>query len=129
MGALGIIFLVIMLLAGLVLAFFVLIQDDQGDGMGGLFGGSSTSAFGSRAGNALTKMTATLGIVFVLSALVVAFDIKHQHDSKDTSGSTATDFRNSYVESLETGTLYEADETEVNTKPDDSSTPEEEPVE
>ncbi|MBN2652853.1 MAG: preprotein translocase subunit SecG [Spirochaetales bacterium] len=106
MGALGIVFVVIMVITGLLLGFFVLIQDDQGDGMGGVFGGSSTSAFGSRAGNALTKMTSTLGMIFILSALVVAFDIKRQHDSSSSTDVTSASFVEAYESSLEDGDWY-----------------------
>lgn len=118
MGPLGITFLVIMVVAGILLGFFILIQDDQGDGMGGLFGGSSTSAFGSRAGNALTKMTATFGIIFIISALVVAFDIKRQHDTMTASDVTSASFREIYNQSLEDGDWYEVEvapqeETEI----------------
>ena len=38
-----------------------------------MFGGGSTSAFGSRSGNVLTKATAILAAVFLLSAAGVAY--------------------------------------------------------
>ena len=55
MGLLGIILLIIFVICALLLIFMVLIQDDQGEGIGGLFGGGSSTAFGSSAGNVLTR--------------------------------------------------------------------------
>ena len=60
-------------ISAILLAAMVLIQDDQGEGIGGMFGGGSTSAFGSRSGNVLTKATAVLAAVFLLSAAGVAW--------------------------------------------------------
>ena len=73
MGILGIILLVIFVITALLLIFMVLIQDDQGDGIGGLFGGSSSSAFGSTAGNVLTRFTTILGAIFLITSLSLAW--------------------------------------------------------
>ncbi len=73
MGILGIILLIIFVITALLLIFIVLIQDDQGDGIGGLFGGGSSSAFGSSAGNVLTRFTTILGAIFLVSSFGLAW--------------------------------------------------------
>ena len=73
MTVLGIILLVLFVIGCLLLIFFVLIQDEQGDGVGGMFGGGSSSAFGPRSGNILTKITSTLGIVFLVCSFALAW--------------------------------------------------------
>jgi len=71
MGAIKVILLVAFVIICILLVLLVLVQNDQGDGMGGLFSGAGTAAFGSRSGSVIHKTT------FVLVALffVVAFGI------------------------------------------------------
>lgn len=73
MGLLGIILLIIFVICALLLIFMVLIQDDQGEGIGGLFGGGSSTAFGSSAGNVLTRFTTILGALFLITSLGLAW--------------------------------------------------------
>jgi preprotein translocase subunit SecG len=73
MGFLGILLLIIFIATSLLLIVMVMIQDDQGEGLGGIFGGSSSTAFGSRSGNILTKTTSILGAVFLASAFALAW--------------------------------------------------------
>lgn len=72
MGILVILLLVLFVLVAFLLVGMVLIQDDQGDGLAGMFGGGSTSTFGSRSGNVLTKTTTVLGGLFIIVALGLA---------------------------------------------------------
>jgi preprotein translocase subunit SecG len=72
MGILEIMLLVFFVLVAFLLVGFVLIQDEQGDGLAGMFGGESTSTFGSRSGNVLTKTTTILGGLFIVVALGLA---------------------------------------------------------
>ena len=72
MEILSIILLVFFVVVALLLVGMVLIQDEQGDGLAGMFGGGSTSTFGSRAGNVLTKTTSVLGGLFIIVALGLA---------------------------------------------------------
>jgi len=55
----------------ILLTFVVLIQDEQGEGIGGLFGGGSSTAFGSRSGNVLTRFTGILAAVFFVVCLLL----------------------------------------------------------
>lgn len=73
MGIVGILLLVIFILSALLLVLFVLIQDEQGEGLGGIFGGGSGSAFGPRTGNVLTKITSILAVIFLTGAFGLAW--------------------------------------------------------
>jgi preprotein translocase subunit SecG len=73
MGIVSVILLVIFVITALLLIVIVLMQDDQGEGLGGIFGGSSSSTFGSRSGNILTKTTSILGTIFIISSFAMAW--------------------------------------------------------
>src|SRR5208283_4777773 len=73
MGIIGIALLVIMVISAFLLVLVVLVQDDQGEGIGGIFGGGSNSAFGSRSGNVLTRFTAVLAGVFLVCIFGLAW--------------------------------------------------------
>lgn len=73
MGILTVLLLIVFVLACLLLIAMVLIQDEQGEGLGGLFGGGSATPFGSRSGNVLTKFTSILAAVFILVSLGLAY--------------------------------------------------------
>jgi len=55
----------------ILLTLVVLIQDDQGEGIGGLFGGGSSTPFGSRSGNVLTRFTGIVAALFFVVCLVL----------------------------------------------------------
>ena len=74
MGLISIVLLVLLVISAILLVLVVLLQDDQGEGLGGIFGGgASTTAFGSRTGNVLTRFTAVLATVFLLCVVGVAY--------------------------------------------------------
>jgi preprotein translocase subunit SecG len=50
----------------------VLVQNEEGDSLGGIFAGGSGSAFGSRSGNVLTRATTVLGALFLIISLGLA---------------------------------------------------------
>jgi protein translocase SecG subunit len=56
---------VLFALVSIVLVLIVLIQDEGGEGFGGIFGGGSTTPFGSRSGNVLTRFTSILAALFI----------------------------------------------------------------
>ena len=73
MGLLSIVLLVIFALASVLMILVIMLQDDQGEGIGGLFGGGSSSVLGSRSGNILTRFTTVLGAIFIVGAFALAW--------------------------------------------------------
>jgi len=65
--------IVLFVISAILLTVVIMIQDDQGGGLGGIFGGGSGTAFGSRSGNVLTRATSILAAVFLLTAFGVAW--------------------------------------------------------
>lgn len=68
-GLIGILLLIIFVITAILLIILVLMQDEQGEGLGGLFGGGSATPFGSRSGNVLTRATSILGAIFMVCSL------------------------------------------------------------
>lgn len=85
MGFLGILLLVVFILASVLLIVIILMQDEQGEGLGGLFGGGSTTPFGSRSGNVLTKFTSVLAAIFLVCSFALAW-INKTPESGDVLG-------------------------------------------
>ena len=73
MALIGIVLLVLLVISALLLILLVLVQDDQGEGVGGIFSGGSNTAFGSRTGNVLTRFTTVLAAVFLFCCLGLAW--------------------------------------------------------
>ncbi len=73
MALIGIVLLVIFVVSAVLLVLLVLIQDEQGEGIGGLFAGGSSTPFGSRSGNVLTRFTAVIATVFLACAFAIAW--------------------------------------------------------
>ncbi len=76
---------ILVILLSLLLMFIVLIQRGKGGGLAGAFGGvGGSSPFGSRAGDAFTKITLYMAAVWVL---VIMFHVKvAQIDSQAGAG-------------------------------------------
>jgi len=72
MGILSVILLVFFVIIAVLLVLLVLIQNEEGDSLGGIFAGGSSSAFGSRSGNVLTRTTSVLGALFLIVSLGLA---------------------------------------------------------
>ncbi|NLZ76527.1 MAG: preprotein translocase subunit SecG [Spirochaetales bacterium] len=73
MGVLSVIILILFIIVSLLLIFLVAIQDEQSEGLGGIFGGGSQTAFGSQTSSVVTKATGVLAALFLILALLVAF--------------------------------------------------------
>ena len=72
MAILGTVLLVLFVINAILLILLVLVQNEEGDSLGGIFAGGSGSAFGSRSGNVLTKATSILGVLFLVFSLGLA---------------------------------------------------------
>ena len=72
MTILSTVLLVFFVMVAILLILLVLIQTEEGDSLGGIFAGSSGSAFGSRSGNVLTRATTILGSLFLVISLGLA---------------------------------------------------------
>ena len=72
MSVLGIVLLVFFIMVAILLVLLVLVQNEEGDSLGGIFAGGSGSAFGSRSGNVLTRATTVLGALFLVISLGLA---------------------------------------------------------
>jgi preprotein translocase subunit SecG len=73
MALLGIVLLVLLVISAVLLILIVLVQDEQGEGVAGFFSGASTTAFGSRTGNVLTRFTTVLAAAFLFCCLALAW--------------------------------------------------------
>ncbi|GMO46093.1 MAG: hypothetical protein Ta2G_01120 [Termitinemataceae bacterium] len=72
MGILNVVLLVVFIIVAILLVLLVLIQNEEGDSLGGVFAGGSSSAFGSRSGNILTKTSSVLGALFLILSFSLA---------------------------------------------------------
>ena len=82
MGVVGIILLVVFVISAVLMVLVVMVQDEAGEGLGGLFGGGASAQIGNRSGNILTRITSILGAVFLLSSFGLAW-LNRTPDSGD----------------------------------------------
>ncbi len=82
MGFVGILLLVLFVISAILMVLVVLVQDEAGEGLGGLFGGGANAQIGNRSGNILTRITSILGTVFLLSSFGLAW-LNRTPDSGD----------------------------------------------
>lgn len=72
MGVFGIVLLVLFSIVCALLIFMVVIQDQEGEGLGGLFSGAGNAAFGSRSSSVIVRFTYVLGALFFVIAFTLA---------------------------------------------------------
>ncbi len=73
---------IIHVVACFIMILVVLLQAGKGANMGAAFGGSSQTVFGSSgAGTFLGKMTATVAIIFMLTSLVLTYNVSRKGSS------------------------------------------------
>ncbi len=81
MTIIGVVLLVVFVLVCLLIVALVLLQNEEGDGLGGLFAGGSNSAFGSRSASVLTKATYVVVTLFFVTAFFLAFIHRSRGDT------------------------------------------------
>ncbi|MBQ0166558.1 MAG: preprotein translocase subunit SecG [Treponema sp.] len=99
MSVIGIILMVAFVIICILLICVVLLQNEEGEGLGGLFGGAGTQAFGAKSGNVLTKTTYVLVTLFFLASLGLALLNKTPSVRSIDDGSSAVE--NTWVEAGE----------------------------
>jgi preprotein translocase subunit SecG len=97
MGVLSIFLLVLFIIASILLVLLVLVQSEDGDSLGGVFAGGSSSAFGSRSGNILTRASSILGGAF----LILSFALAIVNRTPGGSGVEAAGRRDTSVEAAD----------------------------
>lgn len=118
MTALNVILLVLFVITCLLIVFLVLLQNEEGDTIGGLFAGGSNSAFGSKSGNVLTKATYILVTVFFVSSFLLAILNKTSYGSVQGVQEEGQKIQN------EAATPWYDNETKVEDKKDGVEAPE-----
>ena len=74
---LAILSMILLILVGILLMIIILLQRGRGGGLAGAFGGAGgQSAFGTRAGDVFTKITAIMAIIWVFLAGVSRFALE-----------------------------------------------------
>lgn len=83
MDPITIVLLVVFAVISVILIGLVLIQNDQSEGMGGIFGGGASNQVGNRRGNILTKATSVLGTLFLVVCVLFALNYRNKEQSAD----------------------------------------------
>jgi len=82
---------VVIILISLMLMFIILIQRGKGGGLAGAFGGAGgSSAFGSKAGDTLMKVTLYLAAFWIFLIMIHVNVAKLDKDSGNTTGAVTT---------------------------------------
>ena len=82
MAILRILLILVEVVTCLLLVGVILLQKSKGEGLGLAFGaGVGETLFGSRAGNVLTKITVTLGLVFLANTALLGIVFTHKSES------------------------------------------------
>ncbi len=136
MSGVSIALLVFFIIVAFLIVGLVLLQNEEGDSLGGLFSGGSNSAFGSRSGNILTRATYTLITLFFVVTFFLAWlnkspgDSGLQQDAQIQQAETATewwkkdsDAENPAAESMETETPAASETTEADSMEGSDTTP------
>lgn len=130
MSGVSIALLVFFIVAAVLIVGLVLLQNEEGDSLGGLFSGGSNSAFGSRSGNILTRSTYTLITLFFVLTFSLAWlnkspgDAGLQRDARIRQAETATEWwkaeKGSSSEKAEEARGLDAEQAEPSSAADSS---------
>ena len=98
---------VFFIIISVLLVIFVMIQNEDNNGMGGVFGGGQSTAFGAHSGSVLSKVTG----VFVALFFVFAFSIAVLSRAGKSSAETAQAKGEAASKVVEEQASAESDET------------------
>jgi preprotein translocase subunit SecG len=77
----------VLLVIGLMLIGLILIQRGKGGGLAGAFGGAGgSSAFGSRAGDAFTRVTIIMAAIWILLIMILIKSVQPTEALKQPAG-------------------------------------------
>lgn len=82
MAIVSLFLLVVFIITAVLLIVIVLMQDEQGEGLGGIFGGGNAAPVGNRAGNILTRATSIIATIFLVTLFGYAW-INRTPDTAD----------------------------------------------
>lgn len=122
MSGISIALLVFFIIVAFLIVGLVLLQNEEGDSLGGLFSGGSNSAFGSRSGNILTKATYTLITLFFVVTFFLAWlnkspgDSGLQQDARIQQAETATEWWKEKDASSDSGEVGATETTETSSE-------------
>ncbi len=102
MGALKVLLIVAFAIISVLLVLLILVQNDEGGGMGGFMNGAGSAAFGSHSVNVINKATFVLVALFFVTAFCIA-----RLNKKPAVKSTLSP---SAVENVDTSAGAEADD-------------------
>ncbi len=97
MAILSGILLVLMIIAAVLLIILVLMQDEQGEGLGGIFGGGNAAPVGNRSGSILTRATSILATIFLVSLFGYAWINRTPEQSNVEAAARALENRDGEV--------------------------------
>lgn len=89
MGVVKTILLIAFVIICIFIVFFVAIQNENDNGMGGVFGGGQSAAFGAHSASVLTKTTGVLVALFFVLAFFLAILNKGDAKKADLSAAAA----------------------------------------
>ncbi|AJA89904.1 preprotein translocase subunit SecG [Borreliella chilensis] len=82
---------IIFVIVSIFIILLVLIQDEQGDGIGGVFGGGSSSIFGAKSSSVAVKITGFFIALFFIFVVSLSFMNTRRADNSFLDGIKAED--------------------------------------
>ncbi|EEF84129.1 preprotein translocase subunit SecG [Borreliella spielmanii] len=96
---------IIFVIVSIFIVLLILIQDEQGDGIGGVFGGGSSSIFGAKSSSVAVKITGFFIALFFIFVVLLSFmntrraDNSFLNDIKTENNNSSTFWDNESNES------------------------------
>ncbi|MBS7241045.1 preprotein translocase subunit SecG [Treponema sp.] len=87
MGVVKTVLLVAFVIVCILAILLVLVQNDEGNGMGSAFGGGNSAAFGAHSGSVLKKTTGVLVVLFFV--ITIGLGLVNKASDKEDLSSTA----------------------------------------